>query len=46
LAFSPQENFTDWSTAAGQLISVSTFADRKLSHGQRVGSPHPLILVF
>jgi hypothetical protein len=38
MAFSPQENYTDWATANGRRILVPTFADRGVSRGQRGGS--------
>jgi hypothetical protein len=36
--FSPQENYTGSSTAAGRRIFVPTFADKGVSRGQRSGS--------
>jgi hypothetical protein len=33
VAFSPQANYTDWTTATCQQILVSTFADRGVSRG-------------
>jgi hypothetical protein len=38
VAFSLQANYTDWATATGRQILVSTFVDRGVSRGQRVGS--------
>jgi hypothetical protein len=35
VAFSPQANYTDWATATCQRKLVPTFADRRVSHGQR-----------
>jgi hypothetical protein len=37
VALSPQANYTDWATATGRRILVSTFADRGVSRGQRGG---------
>jgi hypothetical protein len=39
MAFSPQGNYTDRTTAAGKRILVPTFADRRVSRGQRGGTP-------
>jgi hypothetical protein len=39
VSLSPQENYTDWATANCQWNLVPTFAHRKVSHGQRGGSP-------
>jgi hypothetical protein len=39
VALSPQVNYTDWETATGRRILVSTFVDRGLSRGQRSGTP-------
>jgi hypothetical protein len=39
MAFSPQENYTDWATATGRRNLVPTFADRGVSRGQPGGSP-------
>jgi hypothetical protein len=46
MAFSPQVNYTDWATATGWRILVSTFADRGMSRGQRSDPTQPLISVF
>jgi hypothetical protein len=46
MAFSPQANYTNWATAAGQIILVPTFADRRMSRGQRGGSPTVVNLSF
>jgi hypothetical protein len=43
MAFSPQANYTDCPTAAGQRTLVPTLKDRGVSHGQRGGTPRPLI---
>jgi hypothetical protein len=37
VAFSPQTNYTDWSTATCQRNLVPTFVDRGVSRGQRGG---------
>jgi hypothetical protein len=39
MAFSPQVNYTDWSTATGRRILVPTFVDRRVSRSHRGGSP-------
>jgi hypothetical protein len=39
VAFSPQANYIDWSTATCQRNLVPTFADIGVSRGQRGGSP-------
>jgi hypothetical protein len=36
--FSPQPNYTDWSTVAGSPILVPTFVDRGMSRGQSSGT--------
>jgi hypothetical protein len=46
MAFSLQANYANWATAASWRILVPTFADRRMSHGQRNGSPRLLISVF
>jgi hypothetical protein len=46
VAFSPQTNNADWTTATSRPNLVPTFADRGVSHGQRGGSPRSLILAF
>jgi hypothetical protein len=38
VAFSPQANYTDWATAIGLWILVTTFVDRRMSRGQRGGT--------
>jgi hypothetical protein len=53
--FSPQVNYTDWTTATGRHILVQTFADRRVPRGQRGGiptainlfsRPEPLLLLW
>jgi hypothetical protein len=39
VAFSPQANYTDWSTAMCWQNIVPTFVDRRVSRGQRGESP-------
>jgi hypothetical protein len=39
MAFSPQANYTDWETATGRRILVQNFEDRRVSRGQRGGTP-------
>jgi hypothetical protein len=46
VAFSPQENYTDWVTASCWRNLVPTFADRGVSRGQRGGSPTVVNLSF
>jgi hypothetical protein len=46
VAFSPQANYTDWSTAAGQQTLVPTFVDRGVSRGQHGGTPTAVNLSF
>jgi hypothetical protein len=46
MAFSPQVNYTDWSTATGLRILVPTFVDRGVLHGQRSGTPMVVNLSF
>jgi hypothetical protein len=46
VASSPQENYTEWMTAACRRILVSTFADRGVSRGQRGGSHTVVNLSF
>jgi hypothetical protein len=45
-AFTPQANSTDWVTATGRRILVSTFADRGVSSGLRGGTPTAVNLNF
>jgi hypothetical protein len=37
VAFSPQANYTDWSTATGRRILVPIFVDREVSSDRRGG---------
>jgi hypothetical protein len=46
VAFSPQANYTDWATANCQWNLVRTFVDRRVSRGQRGGSPTVVNLSF
>jgi hypothetical protein len=46
MAFSPQTNYTDWSTATGRQILVPTFGDRGVSRGQHSGSPTAVNLSY
>jgi hypothetical protein len=46
MAFSPQANYTDWSTSIGLRILMPTFVDRGMSRGQRGGSPTVVNLSF
>jgi hypothetical protein len=39
VALSPQANYTDWATAICRRNLMLTFVDRKVSRGQRGGSP-------
>jgi hypothetical protein len=39
VAFNPQPNYTDWATATCRRNLVPTFVDRRVSRGQRGGSP-------
>jgi hypothetical protein len=39
MAFSPQANYTDWSTATGQRTLVPTFVDRGVLRGQCSRTP-------
>jgi hypothetical protein len=45
-AFSPQANYTNWSTATCRRNLVPTFVDRGVSHGLRGGSPTVVNLSF
>jgi hypothetical protein len=44
--FGPQANFTNWAAATGRRILVLTFVDRRVSRGQRGGSPTAVNLSF
>jgi hypothetical protein len=46
VAFSLQANFTDWATAACCQNLVPIFADRRVTRGQRGGSPTIVNLRF
>jgi hypothetical protein len=46
VAFSPQANYTDWSTATCWWNLVPTFVDRGVSRGKRGGSPTVVNLSF
>jgi hypothetical protein len=46
VAFSPQANYTDWSTATCWRNLVPTSADRGISRGQLGGSPKVVNLSF
>jgi hypothetical protein len=46
VAFSPQANYTDWATAICWRNLVPTFADRRVSRGQRGGSRTVVNLSF
>jgi hypothetical protein len=46
VAFSQQENYTDWAISTGRRILVPTFADRGVSSGQRGGTPTAVNLSF
>jgi hypothetical protein len=46
VAFSPQANYTDWTTAICWRNLVQTFADRGVSHGEHGGSPTVVNLSF
>jgi hypothetical protein len=39
VALSPRANYTDWATATCRRNLVPTFVDRRMSRGQRGGSP-------
>jgi hypothetical protein len=45
MALSQQAKYTDWSTAIYQRDLVPTFADRRVSRGQRGGSPAVVNLI-
>jgi hypothetical protein len=46
MALSPQANYTDWATATCRQNLVPTFVDRRVSRGQRGGSPTIINLSF
>jgi hypothetical protein len=46
VAFSPQANYTDWTTATCRRNLVPTFVDRRVSRGQRGRSPTVVNLSF
>jgi hypothetical protein len=46
VAFSPQANYTDWSTATCRRNLVQTFVDRGVSRGQRGGYRRVVNLSF
>jgi hypothetical protein len=46
VAFSPQANYTDWPTATGRQILVSTFVVWGVSHGERDGTPTAVNISF
>jgi hypothetical protein len=46
MAFSPQATYTNQVTAASRRNLVQTFVDRRVSRGQRGGSPRSLISSF
>jgi hypothetical protein len=46
VVFSPQANYTDWSTATDRRILMPTFADRGVSRGQRAGFATAVNLSF
>jgi hypothetical protein len=46
VAFSPQANYTDCSTATGRRNLVPTFVDRGMSRGQSGESPKVVNLSF
>jgi hypothetical protein len=46
MAFSPHSNYTDRATATGRRILVPSFVDRRVSRGQRGGSPTAVNLGF
>jgi hypothetical protein len=39
MALSPRANYTDWATATCRRNLLPTFVNRRMSHGQRGGSP-------
>jgi hypothetical protein len=45
-ALSPQANYTDWASASCRQNLVPSFVDRRVSRGQRGGSPTVVILSF
>jgi hypothetical protein len=46
VVLSPRANYTDWATATCWRNLVPTFADRRVSRGQRGGSPTAVKLSF
>jgi hypothetical protein len=46
VALIPQVNYTDWATATCRRNLVPTFVDRRVSRGQRGGSPTVVNLSF
>jgi hypothetical protein len=46
VALSPRANYTDWATATCWRNIVPTFVDRRVSRGQRGGSPTVVNLCF
>jgi hypothetical protein len=46
VAFSPQANYTYWSTATGWRILVPPFVDRRVLRSQRGGHPTAVNLSF
>jgi hypothetical protein len=46
VALSPRTNYTGWSTATWRRNLVPTFVDRRVSRGQRGGSPTAVNLSF
>jgi hypothetical protein len=46
VAFSPEANYTDWSTATRRRTLIPTFADRGVSRGERGGSQTVMNLSF
>jgi hypothetical protein len=46
VAFSPQANYTDWTTATCWRNLLQTFADREVSRSQRGGSHTAVNLSF
>jgi hypothetical protein len=46
MAFNPQANYTDWATTTGLGISVPTFVDKVVLHGQRNRTPAAINFSF